>query len=108
LLGELLCGEKASCRREGLGFLRRAIECGAPNKTRDVLAAALARDGDSARGPRQYEEALAADGDDAVAHVNLGLLLDASGEPAEARRHYRRALRARDQRAAAQADWGTP
>jgi tetratricopeptide (TPR) repeat protein len=105
LLGELLCAQN-SCRREGLALLRRAVEHGAENKTRTVLAAALARLGDAAGARRLYEEALATDSDDAVAHVNLGLLLDAMGKRMEARNHYRRALRHRDQRAAAQADWG--
>ena len=113
LLGELLCENKDSCRREGLALLRRAVEldeAGAvrddAGKTRDDYAAALALAGDSAGARLQYEKSLAADGDDAVAHVNLGLLLDASGERTEARNHYRRALRAWDQRAAAHADWG--
>lgn len=105
-LGETLCADKDSCQREGLALLRQAVELGAENKTRDALAAALALTGDSAGARRQYEAVLAADGDDAVAHVNLGLLLDASGARDEARNHYRRALRDRDQRAVAHADWG--
>ena len=105
-LGELLCAQKVACRREGLALLRRAVELGAVGTARDDLGAALARLGDSAGARREYEEALAADGDDAVAHVNLGLLLDAAGEREQARGHYRRALRDWDHRAAAQTDWG--
>lgn len=106
LLGALLCAEEDSCRKEGLAYLRRSVESDPAGKPRDDLAAALTRVGDSAGARRQYEDALSASGDDAVAHVNLGLLLDAAGEREEARRHYHAALRDRDQRAAAQADWG--
>ena len=105
-LGELLCAEKTSCGSEGLALLRKAVEHGAGDQARDALGAAFVRVGDAASARRVYEEALAADGGDAVAHVNLGLLLDAAGERAAARAHYRRALRDRDQRAAAHADWG--
>jgi tetratricopeptide (TPR) repeat protein len=106
LLGELLCEKADSCRREGLALLRRSVEAGAAGKTRDDLAAALASLGDAPGARREYEAILAADGDDAIAHVNLGMLLDAAGERTKARNHYRKALRTWDQRAPAHADWG--
>lgn len=107
LLGEQLCTEAKAdrCRSEGLDLLKRAVALGDEGK-RDALAAARARTGDIAGARRDYEEALSSDSEDAVAHVNLGLLLDAAGKADEARRHYQRALRALDQRAAAHADWG--
>ena len=105
-LGALLSGEMGARRELGISLLTDAIERGAKAETRNDLAAALLRKGDSPAARREYRAALKAEPDNAEAHVNLGLMLDDSGEKIAARQHYKQALRTPKHRAAAHLDWG--